>query len=185
VSAEAATARVLFDAATIARRVAGLAEELRAALGASGASGEAASRPLLVGVLRGAWVFLADLVRVLPPDLADVDFVRARSYGADRESSGKVHITRDVEEDVRGRDVVLVEDIVDSGRTLAALQAHLRGKGARSVRVVTLLDKPSRRVVDVRPDWVGFVIPDVFVIGYGLDWAGKGRNLPDLRALEP
>ena len=136
-----------------------------------------------MGVLNGAWIFLADLARALPRDVS-VDFLGARSYGTAAASSGEVRITRELEQDIAGRDVLLVEDIVDTGYTLARILPLLEARGPRSLATVTLLDKPSQRRVEVPVTYVGFEIPDRFVVGYGLDHAGRYRDLPDLRILE-
>jgi hypoxanthine phosphoribosyltransferase len=136
----------------------------------------------LVGILKGSFVFLSDLARALRRDVR-VDFLAVESYGGGTESSGHPVLTQDLTADVRGGDVVLVEDIVDSGRTLARVLELVRARGPRSLRVAALLDKPSRRVLSVAADYVGFTIPDVFVVGYGLDHAGRYRNLPDVRRL--
>ena len=154
-----------------------------ATLGAEIARGYAGEPPVLVGVLQGAFVFMADLVRAMPIDLA-TDFVRIESYGGGRTSSGRVRLAADLATPIEGRDVLVVEDIVDTGRTVAALRLALEARGPRSLRVCALCDKLERRQVDVRLDWVGFTIPNVFVVGYGLDDAGLYRNLPDVVALE-
>jgi hypoxanthine phosphoribosyltransferase len=137
--------------------------------------------PFLLAVMDGARVF-ADHLRKLLPGQPPYGEVRARSYGDGMVSSGRVEITLDARADVRGRAVVLVEDIVDTGRTVAALRAHLLELGARCVSVTTLLSKPSRRVVEVPLHHVGFEIPDEFVIGFGMDVAGKYRDLPHVAA---
>jgi hypoxanthine phosphoribosyltransferase len=132
--------------------------------------------PLLVGVLKGSFVFLADLVRQL--DFSPtVDFLRAASYGADTESAGVVEIRKDLEISVYQRDVLVVEDIVDTGLTLQYLLRHLQAGQPASLRTCVLLDKPARRVVQLEPDYVGFAIDDVFVVGYGLDFNEKHREL--------
>ena len=160
------------SAATIAARVEALAADLRATIAADTA---AASVPLFVGVLRGAAVFHADLVRAYGHP-AELDYLRARSYvGA--ASMGEVVIDLPEGLDLRDRHVVLVEDIADSGRTLAVLAKACRARGAARLTTVVLLDKPDARVVDFRPDFIGFVIPPDFVVGYGLDYRGLGRNL--------
>ena len=144
----------------------------------------AGKAPLVVGVLRGAFVFLADLVRQTDLPL-EVDFISASSYGAGTESSGLVDIRLDVGKDIRGRDVILVEDILDSGNTLYFLKNYFMAKGAASVTVVTLLDKPSRRTKPIVADLAGFEVPDEFVVGYGLDYAQKYRNMPYIGVLKP
>ncbi len=139
---------------------------------------------ILVGVLKGAFVFLADLVRNASIPLA-VDFVSISSYKASTQSKGIVRVTKDLEENVEGKHVLIVEDIVDTGWTLkmSYLTDNLRARKAAGVRVCTLLDKPSRRRVDVALDYVGFVIPNKFVVGYGLDFKGLYRNLPFIGVL--
>jgi hypoxanthine phosphoribosyltransferase len=138
--------------------------------------------PHLVGVLKGAWVFTADLVRQFDFDVT-VDFLGITSYGAGAHSSGEVKITKDLDVSIEGRDVLIVEDILDTGRTFKFLQEVLSVHQPRSLSLVTLLDKTSRRLVPVHADYVGFEIPDVFVVGYGLDFNQQYRNLPDLRVL--
>lgn len=138
--------------------------------------------PVLMAVLSGSVVFLADLIRQLPIAMT-LDFVAARSYGAGTESSGRIELVAGPLEDVRGRHVIIVEDIVDTGLTVEYLRKRLERLGAASVKVCALLDKPSRRQVDVDIDYCGFQVPDQFVIGYGLDFAGKYRNLPFVATL--
>lgn len=131
---------------------------------------------IVVGVLKGAFIFMADMVRAI--DLpCQLDFMQAQSYSG-TESTGIVNITRDIEFDVEGKDVIVVEDILDTGRTLYAICQTLRSKKAKSVKVCVFLDKPSRRVVDLKADYVCYEIPDNFVVGYGLDYDEKYRNLP-------
>ncbi|MGQ9523353.1 MAG: hypoxanthine phosphoribosyltransferase [Armatimonadota bacterium] len=142
----------------------------------------AGREPVLVGILRGAVVFLADLMREMTIS-ATIDFMAISSYGDASTSSGEVRLLKDLDESIEGKDVLVVEDIVDSGRTLQFLLNTLEVRRPRSLKVCTLLDKPSRRVVDLSADYVGFQIPDLFVIGYGLDWAGRFRNLPYIAAL--
>lgn len=132
---------------------------------------------LAVGILRGAFVFLADLVRQLKLSVI-VDFVAVSSYGDDTWSSGVVRILKDLDESIAGRHVLLVEDIIDTGLTLKYLYENLKARQPASLRVCTLLDKPSRRQVEFTPDYVGFTIPDHFVVGYGLDCGQRYRNLP-------
>jgi hypoxanthine phosphoribosyltransferase len=135
----------------------------------------------LVGVLKGAFVFLADLARALPGPVT-VDFVTASSYGRGTATSGTVHLARDLGGDLAGRDVVVVEDIVDSGLTLAALLRDFSARGPRTLRTACLLDKPTGRRTAVAVDYVGFTIEDVFVVGYGLDHAEAWRHLPYIAA---
>ena len=136
----------------------------------------------LVGVLKGAWIFLADLIRHLSVP-STVDFLAIQSYGAETLSSGEVKITKDLDLGIEGRDVLIVEDILDTGRTCHYLLDVLSARSPRSLKLVALLDKPSRRVVPVKADYRGFEIPDVFVVGYGLDYDQRFRNLPDIRYL--
>ena len=173
----AAHLRTLIPADAIDRRV--------RELGASIASdyGESGRVPHLVCVLKGAVVFLADLVRAIDVDVT-VDFVQLSSYGESTTSSGMVRLTKNVDSDLEGRDVVVVEDIVDTGLTLRFLVDDFRERGARSIRVVALLDKRSRRRVDVPIDYVGFSIDDVFVVGYGLDLDDHFRALPYVAAVD-
>lgn len=138
--------------------------------------------PHLVGILKGAWVFMADLIRELDIDVT-VDFLGIASYGAGTRSSGEVKITKDLDVSIAGREVLVVEDILDTGRTFEFLEDELSAHEPRSLRLVALLDKPSRRVASVRADYVGFRIPDVFVVGYGLDFNQQFRQLPDVCVL--
>ena len=132
---------------------------------------------VIVGVLRGCFVFLADLIRHLDIPL-EVETIAVMSYGDATKSSGHVRTMMDLQKDIQGRDVLVVEDVVDTGRTITYLLRTLAQRGPKSLRVCTLLDKPSRREVPVDPDYTGFEIPDRFVVGYGLDFAQKYRNLP-------
>lgn len=170
-------AQVILSEDQIARRVRELGQEI-----SKDYDGEDL---VLVCVLRGAVVFLADLLRAISIPLT-IDFVAVSSYGASTESSGVVRIAKDIEVDVEDKHVLIVEDIVDTGWTLrmSYLTEDLRAKKARSVRVCSLLDKPSRRKVDVGLDYVGFVVPDKFVVGYGLDFKGLYRNLPFIGVLK-
>lgn len=131
---------------------------------------------LMVGVLKGAFIFMADLARKMKPPVK-LDFVRLASYGDGTCSSGKIKFTKDLEVSLRGKDVLIVEDIIDTGVTLQHLHRCLKARRPRSLAVVTLLDKPSRRKTDFQADYVGFQIPDHFVVGYGLDCAEEYRNL--------
>jgi len=137
----------------------------------------------LVCVLKGAFVFLADLLRALP-DTTTIDFVAISSYGKSTRSSGEVRLLKDLDTGLEGRDVVIVEDIVDTGLTLTYLQDILRARGPKSLRTACLLSKPSRRKVDVKVDYIGFTIEDRFVVGYGLDYAEHYRNLPYIGLVE-
>jgi len=138
---------------------------------------------VLVGVLKGGIVLMADLMRELRLPVR-LDFIAAESYGASTETSGVVKLTRDVTTDLRGRHVLLVEDIVDTGLTIRYLISHLKGKDPASLEVAVLLDKVSRRKVPVDVRYRGLVIPDAFVVGYGLDYAEHYRNLPDVMVVE-
>jgi hypoxanthine phosphoribosyltransferase len=137
----------------------------------------------LVCVLKGAFIFLADLVRAMPGD-SSLDFMAVSSYGANTSTSGEVRLLKDLDSSLEGRDVVIVEDIVDTGLTLTYLQEILGARSPRNLRTVCLLSKPSRRKVDVRVDYIGFTIEDEFVVGYGLDFGERYRNLPYIGVLE-
>ena len=141
------------------------------------------SAPLLVGILKGAFVFMADLIRALDMPL-EVDFVRISTYGPRTQSSGRPRIDQGVRSPIKGRHLLVVEDIVDTGVTTHFLMDYLRKKGAASVKLCALLSKPARRRVDVDTDYLGFTIPDLFVVGYGLDFAQQYRHLPDVHILE-
>jgi hypoxanthine phosphoribosyltransferase len=162
---------VLYSADQIAARVTELGAEITAHY-------HGIDQPIvLVGVLRGSYVFMADLARHMPRPL-EVDFLSASSYGDATVSSGEVKLKTDLREDIAGRHVLVVEDIVDTGHTLAKLRAVLMERNPASLKFVSLLDKPSRRENSEKADWLGFTIDDLFVVGYGLDAAGLDRNLP-------
>jgi hypoxanthine phosphoribosyltransferase len=137
----------------------------------------------LVCVLKGAFVFLADLARAIPGDCS-LDFIAVSSYGARTKTSGQVQLLKDLDADLEGRDVVIVEDIVDTGLTLTYLQDIIRTRAPRNLRTACLLSKPSRRQVDVKVEYIGFTIEDRFVVGYGLDYAEQYRNLPYIGVVE-
>lgn len=137
---------------------------------------------VVVGVLKGAWIFHADLVREFKRHVT-VDFIRATSYGAGTQSSGVVRILKDIEVDIRGKHVLLVEEIIDSGRTLSFIQQRLQHGGALSVKICALLDKKERRVVPCEADFCGAVVPNLFLVGYGLDWNENYRALPAVYAV--
>ena len=137
---------------------------------------------LLVGILRGAVVFLSDLMRHLRLG-CEIDFMEVSSYGTDTSSSGIVRILKDLEEDITGRHVLIVEDIIDTGLTLSYLRRSLLARKPASLEICALLSKPSRRRVELDVKYLGFEVPDEFVVGYGLDFAGAYRNLPDIHAL--
>ncbi|MDO5018458.1 MAG: hypoxanthine phosphoribosyltransferase [Lagierella massiliensis] len=138
---------------------------------------------LVVGILRGAVIFMSNLITRLDLEVK-IDFMAVSSYGTESKSSGVVRILKDLEEDIEGKDVLIVEDIIDSGNTLNYLTKNLQDRGANSVAVATLLDKPDRRKVNVAVDFVGFKIPDEFIVGYGLDFDQQHRNLPFIAALK-
>jgi hypoxanthine phosphoribosyltransferase len=141
-------------------------------------------RPLLVGILRGAVVVLGDLMRNI--DLpCEIDFMDISSYGTGTSSSGVVRILKDLEEDITGRHVLIVEDIIDTGLTLSYIRRSLLARGPASLEICALLSKPSRRRVELDVKYLGFEVPDEFVVGYGLDFAGAYRNLPDICVLKP
>ncbi len=153
-------------------------------LGAAISRDYAGRAPLLVGVLRGTVVFLADLMRAIDLPVA-VDLIAISSYGPSTHDSGVVRFTKDLDESVEGRDVILVEDIVDTGLTLRFILRNLRGRKPASLAICALLDKRVRRLVDVDLQYVGFEIPDAFVVGYGLDYRQTYRNLPFICVLKP
>ena len=143
----------------------------------------ACKNPLVIGVLKGAIMFMTDLSRAMDCDL-ELDFMDVTSYGAAIESSGDVKILKDLDTSVEGRDLLIVEDIIDTGRTLSYLIEIFRHRKAKSIKVVTLLDKKERRAVDLEADYVGIHVPNEFVVGYGLDYIEKYRNLPYIGVLK-
>jgi hypoxanthine phosphoribosyltransferase len=175
VAAPARPGRVLISEHELRARIAELGQQI--------ARDYIGETPILVGVLQGAFLFMADLVRAIPADIT-TDFIGVASYGAGHRSSGQVRLTSDLSMPVENRHVVVVEDIVDTGLTISYLRRNLEARHPRSVRVCALVDKIERRQVDVRIDYVGFTIPNVFVVGYGFDHAGLYRNLPYVAALE-
>ena len=160
----------MISAKRIAARVEGLAEEIAAAF-------KGTEKLVVVGLLRGSFVFIADLVREIDLPI-EVDFMEASSYGDTMQSSREVRILKDLRGEIAGRDVLVVEDIVDTGFTLHHVKNLLLSRGPRRLEVCVLLDKPSRREVDIKATWTGFEIPDEFVVGYGIDYAQRNRNLP-------
>ena len=140
--------------------------------------------PLFLGVLKGSFVFMADLVRACQVK-SDVEFIAVSSYQNATVSSGRVQITHDLQQDITGRHLIIVEDILDSGSTLAFLRDYFLTKGAASITIVTLLDKPARRTKAITADLAGFEVPDEFVVGYGLDYAQQYRNVPYIGVLKP
>jgi hypoxanthine phosphoribosyltransferase len=165
------TLEPLLNSSQIAARIRELGEEI--------SSDYQGRTPHLVGVLKGAWIFMADLIRNLSIE-ATVDFLGIQSYVAGTTASGEVKITKDLDISIAGRDVLVVEDILDTGRTYLYLQGLLSSHQPKSLKLVTLLDKTSRRTVAVKADYVGFQIPDVFVVGYGLDYNQQFRRLPEV-----
>lgn len=137
----------------------------------------------MVGILKGASFFMCELAKRITVPVS-IDFMQVSSYGGATESTGTVKIRKDLDESIEDLDVIIVEDIVDSGRTLAFLGDFLKSKGAKSIRYCTLLDKPERRVVDLKADYSGFTIPDQFVVGYGMDYDQEYRNLPYIGVVE-
>lgn len=160
----------MISAKAIAARIEDLARDIRARF-------DGTDKLIVVGLLRGSFVFIADLVREL--DLpVEVDFLEASSYGDSTESSREVRILKDLRGEIAGRDVLVVEDIVDTGFTLSHVLHLLNSRNPARIEVCALLDKPSRREVDIKATWTGFEIPDEFVVGYGIDFAQRNRNLP-------
>ncbi len=139
--------------------------------------------PLLIGVLKGSFMFMADLIRLLDFPV-EVEFIRLSSYGGGRESSGKIKVVQGVRTPIKGRDILVIEDIVDTGLTTAFLLGYLRRKRPASLRLCALTDKPARRKGPVTIDYLGFTVPNKFLVGYGLDWDEKFRNLPDICVFE-
>lgn len=138
----------------------------------------------MIGILKGSWIFLADLVRAIPRQVR-VDFMGISSYGRGKTSSGEVKLTKDIDVSLEGMDIIVVEDIVDTGVTLTYLIHLLQQRKPRSIKVAALLDKPSRRLRPIQSAYTGFTIPDEFVVGYGLDFAEDYRNLADICVVEP
>ena len=167
--------RVLIDEEKIAKRVAELGKQIE--------SDYAGKNPVVVAILKGSIIFYGDLVRKINLPMR-FDTMAVSSYGSGTVSSGNVKIKKDLSKDVDGEDVLLIEDIIDSGNTMKALTALLEHRGAKSIKVCSFLDKPSRRTTDFKADYVGYSIPDEFVIGYGLDYDEKYRNLPYVGVLE-
>lgn len=142
-------------------------------------------KPLtVIGILRGSAIFLADLFRRITVEDCTLDFMAASSYGSSAESSGHVNITKDISDDVSGRHVLVVEDILDTGNTLSCIRDYLLSKNALSVKICTLFDKPSRRKKPITPDYCGETVDDLFIVGYGLDYDERYRNLPYVGVLK-
>jgi hypoxanthine phosphoribosyltransferase len=161
---------VLIDEQSLAQRVAELGEQI-----SKDYNGEAV---LLVGILKGSVPFIADLMRKIQIEDLQIDFISVSSYGSSTKSSGVVRILKDLDSDVKGKNIIIVEDIIDTGLTLAYLKEYLSGRSPKSLKICTLLDKPSRRKVPIKGDYVGFEVEDKFIVGYGLDIDQKYRNLP-------
>jgi hypoxanthine phosphoribosyltransferase len=140
-------------------------------------------QPVLIGILKGSFVFMADLVRELGLPV-EVDFVKLSSYGAGTRTSGKVKVVHGLKSPIKGRDVLIVEDIVDTGLTVSFLMSYLQNKKPASLKLCALVDKPSQHKVPVTIDYVGFTVPDKFVVGYGIDWNEKFRHLRDICIIE-
>ena len=164
----------VIDPMISAKEIAARVEQLARALESHYAG---VDKLVLVGLLRGSFIFVADLVRELRLDV-EVDFIEASSYGNAMDSSREVRILKDLTGRIEGRDVLVVEDLVDTGFTLSHIMAHIATRNPRTLHSVVLLDKPARREVAFRADWIGFEIPDEFVVGYGIDYAQRNRNLP-------
>jgi hypoxanthine phosphoribosyltransferase len=160
----------MISAKSIAARIEDLCEQIRTEF-------DGTDKLVVVGLLRGSFVFIADLVRELDLPI-EVDFLEASSYGDGMESSREVRILKDLRGAIEGRDVLVVEDIVDTGHTLNHVTSLLNSRLPKKLKSIALLDKPSRREVDFSADWIGFEIPDEFVVGYGIDFAQRNRNLP-------
>ena len=167
--------RVLIPQDKIRQAVAKLAAEIR--------RDYQGKQPLLIGILKGSFVFMADLVRELGLPV-EVDFVKLSSYGSGTETSGKVKVVQGLKTPIKGRDVLVVEDIVDSGLTVSFLMDYLRKKKPASLRLCALTDKPSRHEVPVTIDYLGFTVPDKFIVGYGIDWNEKFRHLRDICCID-
>jgi hypoxanthine phosphoribosyltransferase len=166
---------ILLNAEMVTQRVRELAAQI---------SADYRGRPLrLVGILKGAWMFLADLIRHMDLEDVSVDFLGVASYGRSTKSSGEARITKDLDQSIEGLDVLIVEDILDTGETFNYLQEILTARQPKSLKAVVLLDKPTRRTRPAQADYVGFTIPDAFVVGYGLDYAENYRQLSDVRVL--
>ena len=168
--------KILFTEEELQKRV--------AELGAQITADYAGKNPVLASVLRGSYIFMADLTRQIKLPLT-VDFMAVSSYGSGTTSSGQVEIRKDLSDSIEGRDLLIVEDILDSGNTLYYLQRILNARHPASIKICTLLDKPERRAKPIEADYKGFTIPDAFVVGYGLDYNEKYRNLPYIGILKP
>ena len=168
--------QVLIDEESLNKRIKKLANQLNEYY-------EDKNELVLVGILKGSIMFMAQLAKSIKIDCT-LEFMDVSSYDDGTESSGNVKIIKDLDTDISGKEVLIVEDIIDTGRTLDALRHSLIKRGANSVKIITLLDKPERRVIEIKPDWTGFKIPNEFVVGYGLDYQQKYRNLPFIGVLK-
>ena len=167
--------QVLITQGKISQAVDKLAAEIRRDYGDK--------RPLLIGVLKGSFVFMADLVRQLCLPV-EIDFIKLSSYGSGTRSSGKIKVVHGLKAPVKGRDVIVVEDIVDTGLTVSFMMDYLRKKRPKSLKLCALVDKPSQRKVQIKIDYLGFTVPDKFVVGYGIDWNEQFRYLRDIGFIE-
>lgn len=168
--------QVLIDEESLNKRIKKLANQLNEYY-------EDKNELVLVGILKGSIMFMAQLSKSIKINCT-LEFMDVSSYDDGTESSGNVKIIKDLDTDISGKEVLIVEDIIDTGRTLDALRHSLIKRGANSVKIITLLDKPERRVIEIKPDWTGFKIPNEFVVGYGLDYQQKYRNLPFIGVLK-
>lgn len=168
--------RILFSEEELTQRV--------KELGAQITQDYQGKEPVLISVLRGSYIFMADLSRAIDLPCA-IDFMSVSSYGKGTSSSGQVQITKDLSDEIEGKDIIIVEDILDSGNTLFYLMQLLQARNPASICLCTLLDKPERRAKDIKANYIGFSVPDAFVVGYGLDYAEKYRNLPYIGILKP
>ena len=167
--------QILFSKAEIAAAVKRLAVEIK--------KDYQGKHPILIGILKGSFVFMADLVRLLDFPL-EVEFIQLSSYGRGRITPGKLKVVQGLRSPIKGRDVIIIEDIVDTGHTIAFLLDYLRKKKPASLKLCALTDKPSRRQVPVNIDYLGFTVPNKFIVGYGIDWDEKFRHLPDICFIE-
>jgi len=161
---------VLFDEDALAKRIAELGDEIT--------KDYEGKSMVLIGILKGSVPFISDLMRQIKIEDLQLDFMSVSSYGRSTKSSGVVRILKDLDSDIKGKDVMIVEDIIDTGLTLAYLKEYLQGREPKSLKICTLLDKPSRRKVEIKGDYTGFEVEDKFIVGYGLDLDQRYRNLP-------
>jgi len=166
---------ILFDENALAKRIQELGKEI--------SEDYAGEEVMLVGILKGASVFLSDLIRKISLP-AEIDYMVVSSYGNSAETSGVVRILKDLEDNIEGKNIIIVEDIIDTGLTLEYLKNYLLSRKPKSLKICTLLDKPARRVKEITIDYKGFEVPDEFIIGYGIDYAEKYRNLPYIGVLK-